>query len=509
VPRGTWIPHIEASPHDAGTAFVVFDNHRRSDMKPYALVATDHGQRWRSLITGDVRGYCLAIEQDPVDPDLLFLGTEFGLYVSVNGGKRWMRWTHGVPTASVMDLVVHPRDHDLVLGTHGRSAYVIDDIAPLRGLREELLARPLHLFAIPPARQHVVKQEGASRFPGVTEFRGENRPYGALITFSVADADLPHPDTKVERERQIAKRERERMEEEEEALRPARPDTAEVEEPPAAGRGPGGRPGDDKPKIRVLVRDAAGDTIRTFERPVYRGVNRIAWDLKADAFKTPPPSTPRTFDFEPEGPEVLPGEYEVTLRYKGQEASGRVTVLPDPRLDIPDEDRLAAWEAVRRAGRVQNTATQAIQRIVDARAEIDHVLGQIERIAKEQRAGRAAEPGVAGPYADLKQRAEGVKRGLGKLESELRRPAEAKGIPGDIYIWSDVANAMDFLTSTWDRPSPGNLEYLEQAETRLAGFLERYNRYFAEDVAGLREEIAGATLPGLGAGEPVKLPDTR
>ncbi|MGD2152585.1 MAG: hypothetical protein PVG79_04905, partial [Gemmatimonadales bacterium] len=126
VPANTWVPHIEPSKYDAGTAYVVFDNHRRGDFEPYAFAVTEYGRRWRSIVSDDIWGYALAVEQDPVKDELLFLGTEFGLYVSLDGGASWLEWEHGLPTASMMALVVHPREHDLVIGTHGRSVYIID-----------------------------------------------------------------------------------------------------------------------------------------------------------------------------------------------------------------------------------------------------------------------------------------------------------------------------------------------------------------------------------------------
>ncbi|HKV06540.1 MAG TPA: hypothetical protein VJ725_00285, partial [Thermoanaerobaculia bacterium] len=125
VPANTWIPHITPSKYDAASAFVVFDNHRRADFAPYVYRTDDWGKTWKSLTTKDVQGYAYKVEQDPVDKDLLFLGTEFGLWVSFDGGARWHRWTHGVPTTSVMDLVVHPRDQDLVIATHGRAMYIV------------------------------------------------------------------------------------------------------------------------------------------------------------------------------------------------------------------------------------------------------------------------------------------------------------------------------------------------------------------------------------------------
>ena len=113
---------LEPSTYDASSAFVVFDNHRRSDWTPYVYFTSDYGKSWKSLATKELWGYCFSIEQDPVKPGLLFLGTEFGLYVTLDAGKKWFKWKHGFPTVSAMDLVIHPRDHDLVIGTHGRAA---------------------------------------------------------------------------------------------------------------------------------------------------------------------------------------------------------------------------------------------------------------------------------------------------------------------------------------------------------------------------------------------------
>ncbi|MEA2491801.1 MAG: hypothetical protein QOH21_3593, partial [Acidobacteriota bacterium] len=207
VPANTWVPEIRASRYDAGTAFVVLDNHRRSDWTTYVYKTTDYGKTWTSLATKDVRGYAHAIEQDPVDADLLFLGTEFGLFVSQDGGKSWFQWKHGLPTVAVTGLMVHPRDHDLVIVTHGRAAYVLDDIRPLRTVSKTTMTEPLYLFPVPDAQQYTTRQKEGSRFTGDAEFRGENEPYGALLTYSLNAAGLPHPTEAKERERREKERE--------------------------------------------------------------------------------------------------------------------------------------------------------------------------------------------------------------------------------------------------------------------------------------------------------------
>jgi hypothetical protein len=130
-------------------------------------------------------GYALVLEQDPVKKDLLYLGTEFGLFISVDDGKYWMKFSNGFPTASAMALVVHPRDHDLVIGTHGRAAYILDDIRPFRSLSRETFEKPLHLFEIPSTYAHRIKSMDGYHFPGDATFRGETMPYRAIIVQSV------------------------------------------------------------------------------------------------------------------------------------------------------------------------------------------------------------------------------------------------------------------------------------------------------------------------------------
>ena len=154
APKNAHVAAIEPSRHDAATAFAVLDNHRWGDFAPYVYRTDDSGKSWKCLVTPTVKGYALAIVQDPVKKDLLFLGTETGLYTSLDGGKTWLHLSKTIPTASVMDLVIHPTEGDLVIATHGRAIWILDDLTPFREMSEEVLGKPLHLFAPVPARQH-------------------------------------------------------------------------------------------------------------------------------------------------------------------------------------------------------------------------------------------------------------------------------------------------------------------------------------------------------------------
>ncbi len=471
VPANTWVPHIEASVFDAGTAYLVFDDHRRGNWTPYVYVTRDYGRKWNSLVTDDIWGYALVIEQDPVKEDLLFLGTEFGLYVTVDGGREWMKWTHGFPTASAMALVVHPREHDLVIGTHGRAAYVLDDIRPLRSISAEVLAQPLHLFAPPDAQQYWVKQTGASRFPGNGEFRGENRPYGALITYSLNVEDLPHPNDEIERERAAARRQAG-------AAREAR-EAAGAEDRPARAGGP--------------------------ERPARLGVNRTAWNLRRDPFERPSGGGGGGFFGGGGGPQVLPGTYGLTVKYGDHEASGEVTVIADPRFDMPHADRVAKFETIMYVGSLQETVTEAIQAIRETRSQVDDVLARAPEAGEETVA--TSTNGDDGDD-ELMESGRRLKRSLSEVEEVLwTPPGTTKGIVRQENVFRRITSAYGSLNSSWDAPTQAQMIYLQQAEEKLQAALVEFNRVFAEDVASFRTLVESTGVEFVEAREALEMPE--
>ncbi|NJD10821.1 MAG: hypothetical protein FIB01_10475, partial [Gemmatimonadetes bacterium] len=388
-PAGSWVPHIEASKHAAGTAYVVVEDHQRGNWTPYLFRTADYGASWQSLVTPQIDGYLHALAEDPAEPNLLFLGGEFGLYVSLDGGRSWRRWAHaGFPAGnSVFALVVHPRDGDLVIGAHGRGAYIIDDIRPLRALARDARIREqaLHLFEVPPAIQYARGISGPFYFPGDTRYQGPNRPYGALLSYWVSPAAAARADT--------AK---------------AAPDASAgggesfVPKPVSGGQGPA--------RIEILEGDSV---IRTLPGPARAGVNRIAWALERKGLPQPgaAPDAP-----EPDGPEVIPGTYGVRVRLGDDVAQGTIQVQPDPRAD-------RTLVAMRQ---ILETLQQGLRTLARLRLAVDRRVRTDTTLALYEKELKRWQPADTLPRKTLLERTDTLQAHVSKLLLRLRLPRETK-----------------------------------------------------------------------------------
>ncbi len=446
VPEFTWVPHIEPSPFNAAEAYVVFDNHRRGDWTPYIFKTTDFGRTWTALSTEGIRGYCHVIRQDPEEPRLLYLGTEFGLYISTDGGQHWTQWHEGIPTVPVRDIRVHPREHDLIVGTHGRSAYVIDDIRPLRLLAREgnrVLEDSLRILTVRDGLAATLKYADGSRFPAHGIFRGENRPLGALITYQV----LPKGDP-------------------------------------------------DSVRVTVEIVDGEGKVIRRFRGPAKPGINRVVWDLRRKAPEFPSLEAPRRRPgMDRPGVTVLPGTYKVRLKLEGKIDSAEVRVLPDPRLPVTEADRQAKFAALMRVERDIKTAAEAMKRLRKTRQAIRDLLEKI----RERRDSTARQ---------VRQSAQKLQQKLDSLMHQIVQK-EVQGLLRDPRVLSaQLGYVYRSLQSSWDAPTPAQMKYLEIAEKRLAAVLEQINRFYAEELPPFRAQVEALQLEWIPAPEkPLSMPE--
>ncbi len=325
VPAGTWVSHVEASPHDVATAFVTFDGHRMGDMATYAYRTTDFGKTWQRLATDSVEGYAHVIRQDPVNPNLLFLGTEWGLWLSLDGGASWARYDAGLPArVAVRDLAFQPRAQDLVIATHGRALYILDDLTPIRHLTPEVLASDV---AILPSRPAVMTLSGqAQEFNGDDEFVGRNPDDAASIVY-------------YQKKRHLF--------------------------------------GD----LFVQVYDSAGKAV---SNPIpgtkQAGINRVEWPMRMRAPKMPP-ATALIPTFV--GPRVPEGRYRFTLTKGKTTYDGTVRLVPDPRNTYTAAERALQQSTAMQAYDMLERLSYVVDATIDlrdrARARADSVGGRTAR----------------------------------------------------------------------------------------------------------------------------------
>jgi photosystem II stability/assembly factor-like uncharacterized protein len=303
VPKGTYVSRVEASRTGEGAAYVSFDGHRSNDFAAYLFFTADFGQTFRSVSANLPAGGTISVVREhPRDPDVLLVGTERGLWVSWDRGGSFTR-VHGktVPTVPVDDIQIQEREGDLVLGTHGRGVYILDDAGPLVEL-DSALGEALHLFPIRPATEwRLANHKGDT---GHEFFVAKNPEEGALLTYWL----LTNPG--------------------------------------------------EKEKVKITVTDAAGALVRELDGPKEAGLNRTSWDLRYERPVKPEPGEP-SFLRRARGPWVLPGRYTVKVAVGDREASQTVTVEEDPRLTASDADRRAWHDAVMEAGQLWARADAA------------------------------------------------------------------------------------------------------------------------------------------------------
>jgi photosystem II stability/assembly factor-like uncharacterized protein len=453
VPDHTWVPHIEASEHSAGRAYVVFDDHRRGNWETYVFRTDDYGRSWRPLSPDQIDGYVHAIEEDPTEPNLLFLGAEFGLYFSLNGGESWRKWTHGdfpagAPTRA---LIVHKRDADLAVGTHGRGAWIIDDIRPLREMASGAVSGDLHLFEVPHAIQHTRALSGPFYFPGDTKYQGPNRPYGTLISYYIS-SDLAAL-----------------VEEEGEDAPTEAGGGGFADFFGGAGAGPGG-----PATIEILQADTL---VRTLEGPAEPGVNRIAWGLERKGIPAPDAGED---DPEPAGPEVFPGTYGVRVSVNGDTVVGSVTVEPDPRRQKSRDVLAANLAQWRRGQETLGELRAALRRLEETR----EILDLYERRLEDWEGREGLRDSLVAGTGEVGDR-------LDALLDGLRMPP-TKGIVDDTTIVSRLQTALGEATGTPYAPSAGRVANLDWALEEARDVLGQIEAFYAREIPEYRDSLEGA-----------------
>jgi photosystem II stability/assembly factor-like uncharacterized protein len=315
IPKNAWVSYIDAGHFDEGSAYVTFDAHTFGDLKPYAYRTADFGKSWTPLVGADapVRGYAHVVREDLVNKDLLFLGTEFGLWVSLDEGKQWAQYKGGdLPNVAVRDLAIHPRDNDLVIATHGRGIWIVDDITPLRALTADQLQQKAAFLSAAPVQQRIIAFGGWAN--GDAEFTGNNPPGEAQITY-------------YQRKRHIF--------------------------------------GDMK--IEVLGPD--GKVLSTIPSSKRRGLSRISWPMRLKAPQVPTAAS-AAFGAS-QGPRVLPGTYTVRMTKDKDVFTTQLQVVGDPRSTASAADRQAQYDLSMKLYNALGEMTYATEKINRVRLALD------------------------------------------------------------------------------------------------------------------------------------------
>lgn len=315
IPEKTYVNMIVASQHDANTVYAVFNNHKRGDFKPYIKKSTNKGKTWVS-IQGDLpeRGSVYAFAQDEENPNLLFAGTEFGFFFTVDGGQHWHQIKSGIPTIAVRDIAIQRRENDIVLASFGRGFYVLDDYTPLRSLTEEAIEKEAHIFPIEDALLYVQSNPLGLRGKGSQGsglYTAPNPDFGATFTYYIKEAPKTLKKQRRGKEKELDKEGKDVFYPSEERLR------AEDQE--------------NKPKLIFHIEDHKGNSIQKLTASYGDGINRITWNLR---YPTTTPITLRDkktgrYSIPDEGPLVLPGDYQVSL-YESVNDTIRQLVAPVP-----------------------------------------------------------------------------------------------------------------------------------------------------------------------------------
>lgn len=364
IPDMTYVSCLYASQHDANTVYAAFDNHKRADFKPYLLVSNDKGKSWKSIV-GDLKEsqVVYSIVQDHIKKDLFFIGTEYGVFFTNNGGEKWIQLKGNLPTQAVRDLDIQKRENDLAIATFGRGFYILDNYSPLRETSEKVLNE--ENYKLFPVKDALMFTKRSATFNGVgaSFYKADNPPFGATFTYYIKEAPKTLKQQRQEKEKELIKKS-------EPVYYPSFDDLRKEDD-------------EEKPFLLFTVYDDAGNVVRKLKTSISSGINRFTWDLR---YASTDPIKKAT-DENPGGYPVIPGKYKVTMSVSIdgvlKEVAGPVEfeakVLNNVTLPASDRSELAAFQ--KKVNELNRAVNGAIEVSSDLKNKIEIIKTAIKQTA--------------------------------------------------------------------------------------------------------------------------------
>jgi photosystem II stability/assembly factor-like uncharacterized protein len=447
IPKYTYVSRVVASRFAEGRAYATFDGHRNDDFKAYVYVTENNGENWKSIAGNLPEGGTVnVIREHYRNPNLLFVGTERGAYVSFDRGGNWIKIKSNFPICPVDDIAIHPRENDLIFGTHGCSIWILDDITPLEKLSKEILDSDYYLFSPRPATLFIPYEIRETL--GNKLFVGKNPPYGALISYYLKSAPK-----KAEKETKNK-------------------DKKELSETESNSKDTG---------VKITILDKSGAVIRELEGTNEVGINRINWDLRY-APSVKPGKEERDFMGPPEGPFVLPGEYIIKLAVAGKEATQNLVVEAAHISDIALDERKAQQQAIFKLNEIYAVTHEASEAVENILKQIDVLKNNLKKVKEVPESITTAIDAISKEAKDLKKEIKGDRNFWLREEYPI------------IYT---INNLYYCINSYSGAPTQGQNKQIVMVENELKPLVERLNTLVDKTIPDLNKQMYSSNIPIL------------
>ena len=468
LPERIYVSRVEPSAHAQGRVYATFDGHRNGDYAPYVYASEDYGQNWSLITNGLPDGWSVnVVTEHHRTPGLLFAGNEIGVYVSVDRGRQWTRLKNNLPVVPVDDILVHPRDNDLLVGTHGRSFWILADVTPFEHLSAEMLAEAGRVFPSRPSTMWV--QKGDWPFYGAT-YSAPNPPRGARIRYYLREAAAEHDLADDDGDSDAGS-------------------DADVSGDTGDGGDTSDNDGHGEDGFSLTITDASGQHVRTLDAPGSAGINEVIWDWRYDRPYEPVAGQSgggggggrRRGGGTPEGPIVLPGTYTVSMEVDGQRYSSTVEIIAEPSRPMTRADRMARQDA--------------LMSLYTLAAPIYEATQAARRVGEQLDAAEDLIEGADEAPESLMEELTAIREELTEVEEELEIARDNAGVAGAIQGSSTL-------------PTADQLWQVERAWEVLPAAVERLNVIVLTRMPALNAMLnAEGVRPSVG--ETIEIPRRR